>query len=77
MKKLSPKPARTDLTDRECAKLLGSCIGGLTLMADKQAVRDAVRWWAETDAAWDSMLSNDQANEATLRAFGLFSIKNQ
>lgn len=50
--RLSSEPARTDLTDRECAKLLGSLIGGLCLMAPKDAVRAAVRWWAEADGVW-------------------------
>ena len=55
IRNLSPIEARTDLTDRECSKLLGSLIGGLCLMADKDTVRDAVRWWAGCDSAWNAM----------------------
>lgn len=44
--KLNEKPARFDLTDRECAKLLGGMIGSLLHMADANDVRAAVRWWA-------------------------------
>ena len=49
---LAKTPARTDLTDRECAKLIGGMLGGLTQMADVETVRAAVRWWAETDDVW-------------------------
>ena len=49
---MDPRPARTDLTDRECIRLIGGLIGGLTQMADVDTVRAAVRWWAETDEAW-------------------------
>jgi len=45
--KLDPQEARIDLSSRECSKLLGSLIGGLILMAPRQALRDAVVWWAE------------------------------
>ena len=64
MKKLTPQPARTDLTDRECSNLLGAIIGGLCLMSNKRTVRDAVRWWAECDQAWDMMPNNEQVMEA-------------
>ena len=53
--KLSTEPARTDLTDREVAKILGSLIGGLCTMADERTVRNAVRWWSESDEAWQAM----------------------
>lgn len=53
--KLDPRPARTDMTDRECAKLLGAVIGGLAQQADIEAVRRAVRWWAETEDAWTAL----------------------
>lgn len=49
---LDQRPARNDLTSRECAKIVGGTIGVLLQMADASAVRDAVRWWAETDSAW-------------------------
>jgi len=69
---LSCEAARTDLTDRECAKLIGSLLGGLVLMADRETVRAAVRWWAENDLAWSAFpetpesgnqLSREQALE--------------
>lgn len=50
---LDPRPARTDLTSRECSKLLGGMIGNLSQMASLLDIRTAVRWWAETDEAWD------------------------
>ena len=62
-RKLSPEPTRTDLTDRECSKLLGSLLGGLCLMSDKQQVRNAVRWWAECDEAWSTMRTNKEVIE--------------
>jgi len=51
--KLSAEPIRGALTDRECAALLGSLIGGLVQsFADAATVRRAVRWWADGDEAW-------------------------
>jgi hypothetical protein len=44
--KLDTRPARTDLTSRECSKIIGSIIGGLILMAPRSALREAVTWWA-------------------------------
>lgn len=61
--KLTPKPARTDLTDRECTKLIGAIIGGLCLMADKETVRKAIRWWADNDKAWQAMGAWNLANK--------------
>lgn len=50
---LNTRPAREDLTDRECAKILGGTIGGLELMTRGNEVRDAVRWWANlSDEQW-------------------------
>jgi len=49
---LSGKPAREDLTDRECAKLLGGMIGGLVSMSDPASVQRAVKWWADNPDAW-------------------------
>lgn len=54
-KPLDTRPRRNDLTDRECASILGGVIGTLAGMADREAVRNAVRWWAETDQAWESV----------------------
>jgi hypothetical protein len=52
-KTLDPRPAR-QLTSRECAKILGGVIGGLIDTAKPEDVRAAVRWWAETDEAWEA-----------------------
>ena len=52
MPKLDPRPARQDLTSRECSKLLGGLIGSLGMMAPLETIREAVRWWAEADGAW-------------------------
>jgi len=51
-KALSILPARTDLTDREFTKILGGVLGGLGTMGTQENLRNAVRWWAETDEAW-------------------------
>ena len=52
---LDTRPSRTDLTDRECANILGGLIGSLCNMADRDKVRAALRWWAETDRLWSLM----------------------
>lgn len=57
--KLHPREARTDLTDRECAKLLGSLIAGLTQMTDTETVRRAVIHWAASDQSWDILSALD------------------
>ena len=49
---LDTEPARP-LTKRECAKLLGGTIGTLVDMAPVEVVHAAVKWWAETNAAWE------------------------
>ena len=71
---LSPQPARTDLTDRECAKIIGGLIGSLCLMADRDQVRKAVQWWAEQDAAWSSFpkTAQEAAALATNQAARIF-----
>ena len=53
MVKMNDDPARRDLTLRECTKLLGAVIGGLLQLSELETVRDAVRWWAEKDEAWE------------------------
>jgi len=58
---LDPKPPREDLTDRECVKLIGACLGGLVQMANIDDVRRAVRWWFETDEAWTYLAQMDAA----------------
>jgi hypothetical protein len=50
--KLDPRPAREDLTDRECAKLLGGFLGGLIDQADIDAVKRAIDWWSQNESAW-------------------------
>lgn len=54
MKTIDPKPARK-LTTRECCKIIGSLIGGLTGMADVEDVRSAMEWWAGNDKLWEMM----------------------
>ena len=49
---LDTRSSRSNLTDRECASILGSIIGGLMQLSNATTIRIAVRWWAETDAAW-------------------------
>lgn len=51
--RLDERPARTDLTSREVARLLGGFVGALCDMSSAETVREAMRWWAETDAAWN------------------------
>lgn len=55
MTALTSKPARTDLTDRECTKIIGGVLGGLVEMAEIETIRAAVRWWAESDQAWEML----------------------
>ena len=54
-KALDSKPARTDFTDRECAKLLGGLIGALCQITTPETVRAAVKHWAQTDASWEAI----------------------
>lgn len=54
--KLNPQAARTDLTDRECAKIIGGLLGTLVQLAEPETVRKAVHWWAENDRAWAPMI---------------------
>ena len=53
--KLTNIPARTDLTDRECAKIIGGVIGGLCQLTCPMTVRAAVEWWAAEEHAWEVM----------------------
>jgi len=41
------------LTSRDCERLIGSLIGGLTALADTSDIRKAVEWWAVNDKAWE------------------------
>ncbi len=43
---------KRDLTDRECAKLIGGLVATLVQMSSPTVVRRAVRWWAREDGAW-------------------------
>jgi hypothetical protein len=52
---LDPRPTRRDLTDREVAKILGGMLGGLVHLADLETLRRALRWWADTNEAWDGI----------------------
>ena len=63
-KKLSNLPARTDLTDRECAKIIGGVLYGLCQVSCPTTVRAAVQWWAETDKAWAPMENFDREERA-------------
>lgn len=47
--KLSPEPARTDLTDRECCKLIGGTLGCLLQMAEPEEVRRGLLWWIQLE----------------------------
>lgn len=67
---LSPIPARTDLTDRECSKIIGGLIGSLCQMADEQAVRRAVRFWAETDELWKAIEFAGKSARELVKAIG-------
>lgn len=60
---LDKRPARTDLTDRECSKIIGGCIGSLAEMAPIENIRKAVRWWAETDEAWEMFKHIEEAKK--------------
>jgi hypothetical protein len=55
---LNPTPIRRDLTDRELTRAIGGLLGGLSGMCDLQELRNAVRWWADTDDAWEFMAYN-------------------
>lgn len=70
MKHLVSKPARNDLTDRECSKLLGSLIGGLCQMSDVETVRDAIRWIADSEEFWSSVKFYSNPKSSTGGASG-------
>lgn len=53
-KKLDPRPARTDLTDRECTKLICGLLGSMSLMAEVETLRESLRWLVETEDIWFS-----------------------
>ena len=70
-KPLDTRPARTDLTDRECSKIIGGVIGTLCQMAPAENVRAAVAWWAETDDAWSALDQLTEIAMAEAKARGL------
>ena len=54
-KPLSASPARTNLTDREIAKIIGGLLGGLLDMTDIYSLRHAVQWLADTPEFWHEL----------------------
>ena len=50
--RLDSRAVRTDLTDRECSKIIGGTLGALCQMAEIETVRKAVEWWAEHGEPW-------------------------
>lgn len=67
---LSPAGRRADLTDRECASLIGGLIGALVQNSDVETVRNAVTWWAETDEVWEPLRQMAEAVNLAARAGG-------
>lgn len=51
--KLSDKPARMDLTDRECARFFSAIAGVLIQMAPVNDVRRGALWVANEDKFWE------------------------
>ena len=59
-----------NLTDRECCKILGGLIGGLATVANLDDVRNAVRWWADTDEAWEQMKNAQELSQRLMHPKG-------
>jgi len=55
---LCKEPARTDLTDRECARLIGAALGGLLQMAEPVQVKRALEWWLSNPQAWGFLVAS-------------------
>lgn len=70
MRKLTEDAARDDLTDREIAKILGGLVGSLVQMAEVEDVRNAFRWWAQSDEAWTMFYQAESAGKAILEKYG-------
>lgn len=51
---LDTRPARNDLTSRECAKLIGGLLSSLCDQASIEEVKEAVDWWSQNQTAWDA-----------------------
>lgn len=52
---LDDRPARNDLTSRECAKILA---GTITALADQAAIDNvklAIEWLARSESMWDAL----------------------
>ena len=50
---LDKRPARSDLTSRECSKLIGGVLEGLCRAFGVEITRQVVHYYAATDAIWD------------------------
>lgn len=68
--KLDTRPAREDLTSRECAKILGAMIGGFAMLPDANidTLRQCVRMVADMSAP-ESASVLATPNEATIHTF--------
>ncbi len=49
-----PEGTKTPGDNLGVCSVIGGLIGSLCEIADKRAVRTALLWWAETDAAWSA-----------------------
>lgn len=64
------RTTRSDLTDRDCTRILGGLLGALIPMTSAEEVRDAVRWWANlTDPQWDEVLSRHRGSVSSGERF--------
>ncbi len=57
---------RRDLTDRECAGVLGGLVGAMVQMAPIDQIRNALAWWSETDEPWVQLGALRQMGAAAL-----------
>lgn len=62
--KLDKREARTDLTSRECAKLIGGMLSGLAGMARAGEIKLALSWWAQHPEVVDAMFAHAGQLEA-------------
>jgi hypothetical protein len=51
---LDTRPARNDLTSRECAKLIGGLLASLCEQASIEEVKEAVDSWSRNQTVWDA-----------------------
>ena len=61
--KLDERCARTDLTDREIAKIVCGNLYSLVGMSDVETVKPAINWIAQTDEIWRHMQQIKEALE--------------